>query len=335
MSSFNISYITKDTALISDVERFISDWKSDAPTMETKTSGSTGTPKTILLDKSKMRNSALMTGKYFNFQPFEKVVLALSPATIGGKMLIVRAVLHQMELIVIDPQRNPLKEIDFPIAFISMVPMQLSTVLNENPEKLNLVRNLLLGGAPVSVDLENKTTDFSCDFYESFGMTETMSHIAIRKMGQEKTQAFEGLEQVTFSQSSEGTLTIHAPHLGLNTLDTNDNVELIDNKHFHWLGRTDFAINSGGFKFHPELIERKISHLIENRFFISGEADELLGERIVLVMEGTEKDTSALLEEIKLLVTLYEAPKEIYWIKQFSETNSGKVNRIETFKNRN
>lgn len=333
MSSFKISYITEDPALISAVENFISDWRSDASTIESKTSGSTGIPKTILLDKSKMRNSALMTGRFFDFKPFEKVALALSPSTIGGKMLIVRAILHQMELIVVDPQRNPLKEIDFPISFIAMVPMQLTTVLNENPEKLNLVRNLLLGGAPVSVDLENKIRAFECNFYESFGMTETMSHIAIRKMAQEKTEAFQGLEQVTFTQSETGTLTIHAPHLGLNTLETNDNVELIDHKHFHWLGRTDFAINSGGFKFHPELIERKISHLIQNRFFISGEKDDLLGERIVLILEGNEKDTSALLQDIKLLVNIYEAPKEIYWIKEFSETNSGKVNRIETLKN--
>jgi O-succinylbenzoic acid--CoA ligase len=334
LSSFKISYITKDASLISEIENFILDWKSDSPTMATKTSGSTGKPKAMLLDKSKMRNSALMSGKYFDFQPFEKVVLALSPTSIGGKMLIIRAILHQMELIVIDPQRNPLKEIDFPIAFISLVPMQLLTVLNENPEKLNLVHNLLLGGAPVSNDLENKMNGLSCQFFESFGMTETMSHIAIRKLGMAKTQPFEGLEQITFSVCEEGNLIIHAPLLGLNTLATNDHVELIDNKHFHWLGRTDFAINSGGFKFHPELIERKISHLIENRFFISGEKDELLGERIILIMEGNKADTAALLEEIKTKVTLYEAPKEIYWVQRFSETNSGKINRIETFKNR-
>lgn len=334
MSSFKIKYLTKDSSLISEIDRFIQEWKSDSLTMESKTSGSTGDPKTISLDKSKMRNSALMSGKYFNFQPFEKIVLALSPATIGGKMLIIRAILHQMELIVIDPQRNPLKEIDFPIAFISMVPMQLLTVINENPEKINLVRRLLVGGAPVSADLERQTTKFSCQFFESFGMTETMSHIAIRKMGSEKRQAFEGLEQITFSQSDQGNLIIHAPLLGINILETNDQIELIDHKHFHWLGRTDFAINSGGFKFHPELIERKISHLIENRFFIAGEKDEVLGERIIILIEGEKEDSSTLLEEIKSQVTLYETPKEIYWVKSFSETNSGKVNRIETLKNK-
>ena len=239
------------------------------------------------------------------------------------------------QLIVIDPQRNPLKEIDFPVAFISMVPMQLQTVLDENPEKINLVRNLLLGGAPVSIDLESKTKDFSCQFFESFGMTETMSHVAIRKVGKSDNQPFEGLEQVTFSQSDDGKLIIHAPHLGLNTLETNDIVELIDSKHFNWLGRADFAINSGGFKFHPELIERKISHLMKNRFFISGEQDDLLGERIILVIEGTKMDTSTLLKDIKSLVSKYEAPKKVYWINHFTETNSGKVNRIETLKNRN
>lgn len=334
MSSFKIRYLTKDNSLISEVESFISAWKSSSSTLETKTSGSTGVPKTILLDKSKMRNSALMTGKYFNFQPFEKVVLGLSPHTIGGKMLIVRAILHQMELIIIDPQRNPMNEIDFPISFMSMVPMQVQSVLTESPEKLNLIRNLLLGGAPVSADLETDLKSYSCQVFESFGMTETMSHIAIRKLDLINNQIFEGLEQVTFSQSPEGTLIIHAPHLGLNTLETNDIVELIDHKHFRWIGRADFAINSGGFKFHPEILERKIAQLIPNRFFIAGEKDEILGERLILIIEGNEKEFTTLFTEFKTVLTNYEIPKKIFWIQNFTETNSGKVNRIETLKNR-
>lgn len=332
MSSFTIKYLTDDIKLISEIENFILDWKSDSLTMESKTSGSTGKPKVIFLDKSKMRNSALMTGKYFNFKPFEKVVLGLSPQTIGGKMLIVRAILHQMELIVTNPQRNPLKEIDFPIAFISMVPMQLEAVLSQNPAKIDLVQNILLGGAPVSIDLESKLKNFASNFFESFGMTETMSHVAIRKIGKSNNQSFEGLEQVTFSQLQDDRLVIHAPHLGLNTLETNDIVELIDNKHFIWKGRADYAINSGGLKFYPEIIERKISHLIENRFFIFGQKDALLGEKVTLLLEGNPVDTNELLKKIKSALEIYEAPKEILWISNFSETESGKVNRIETLK---
>ena len=128
-------------------------------------------------------------------------------------------------------------------------------------------------------------------------------------------------------------MIIHAPHLGLNILETNDIVTLIDNKHFKWLGRADYAINSGGFKFHPELIERKISHLIDSRFFISGEEDDLLGEKIILLIEGNQGNTSALLKEIQAFVSKYELPKKIYWINHFSETSSGKINRIETLKN--
>ncbi len=334
MSSFQIKYLTQDTSLITDIESFVSEWRSASSTMESKTSGSTGKPKTILLDKSKMRNSALMTGKYFGFKPFEKVVLSLSPHTIGGKMLIVRAILHQMELIVLNPQRNPLKEINFPIGFISMVPMQLQTVLTESPDKLNLVHNLLLGGAPVSVDLENQIRDFTCNFFESFGMTETMSHVAIRKLSQPELQPFEGLEQVTFSQLEAGKLIIHAPHLGLNTLETNDIVKLVDSKHFHWLGRADFAINSGGIKFHPEVIERKINGLIEKRFFVAGEKDEILGERLILIIEGDEFDASSLFTVLKSHLSPYEIPKKVYWINHFVETKSGKVNRVETLKNK-
>lgn len=280
-----------------------------------------------------MKFSALMTGQYFGFKPGQRAVLCLSPDSIGGKMLMVRAILHNMELIVTDLQRNPLEQVDFEVDFVSMVPMQIQTVIQESPEKLNLVKNLLIGGAAVSPKLEDLLKPFLVNAFESFGMTETMSHIAVRKLNQGKNTPFEALEGIHLSLRDE-KLVIHAEKLGLPSLETNDTVELIDDKHFVWKGRADFAINSGGIKFHPEVIEKKLSPAMENRFFIAGAKDDTLGEKIIIVIEGDAKVVSAgfIQDVCAERLGKYEVPKNIYFVDKFAETVSGKVSRIETLK---
>lgn len=332
LNSFKVKYLTGDKSLIQKVDNFISKWFDGESYLETNTSGSTGTPKTIRLEKSRMRASAEMTGSYFRFRPGEKILLCLSPDTIGGKMLILRAILHDMELIVADVARNPLENIELEIAFAAMVPLQIQTVIRENPEKLRLIRNLLIGGAAVSPQLENDLKAFEINAYESFGMTETMSHIAVRKLGAEKLP-FEALQGITCSLRDE-KLVIHAPALGLPELETNDVVELLDAKRFFWKGRADFAVNSGGVKLHPELIEKKLATAIPGRFFIAGEKDALLGEKLVLVLEGNEDIVAAqsTWDVLRERLTGYEVPKQIYFIPAFAETASGKISRLETMR---
>lgn len=332
MHKHNIQYLTENKELIAKVQQFIFDWQTPKETIVTKTSGSTGTPKTISLLKKHMRASAQMSGKYFQFSSNQKIALSLSIDTIGGKMIIVRALEFKMTLVVLDVVKNPIKLLVDSIYFISLVPYQLQAILEETPEKLNFVENVLLGGAPVSQTLKNQLQFLTPNFYESYGMTETMSHVAIKNLKLQHNY-FEGLENTFFSCCAD-ELIIDAPELGIIQLQTKDQVQLVDNTKFVWLGRTDFAINSGGIKIHPEIIERKIEKVIPFRFFIHKEKDNLLGEIVVLLIEKSHSNPvkTELQDAIKLLLTNYEFPKKIYFIETFIETNSGKINRIETFK---
>lgn len=333
MSTFKIIYLTENSDLISKVESFVAAWLNADDFIETKTSGSTGIPKVIRLKKEKMAASANMTGTYFDFKPGDKTILCLSPDTIGGKMMLLRSFLFEMELYVVDINRNPLEKIDVELQFAAMVPLQIQNVIEKNPEKLNLVQQLLIGGANVSQQLEESLRQFETRAYESFGMTETMSHVAVRELNQHTYQPFEALQGITF-QTDQNHLIVNAPNLGIEKLNTNDMVELVDDKHFFWQGRADFVINSGGIKFFPEKIERKISHLIESKFFIASEKDNLLGEKIILVVEGIESEFSSksILELFKASLDKFEIPKKIYFIKTFDETVSGKINRKSTLK---
>jgi O-succinylbenzoic acid--CoA ligase len=333
LSSFKIIYLTENSDLILKVKSFVDAWLNADDFIETKTSGSTGLPKVVQLNKQKMQVSAKMTGTFFNFKPCDKTILCLSPDTIGGKMMILRSLLFDMELYVVDINRNPLEKIDFNLKFAAMVPLQIQGILASNPEKMNLIEQLLIGGANVSEALEMQLKGFKTAVFESFGMTETMSHIAVRKLNQKVNQPFEAMSGITFSQIDQ-KLIVHAPNLGIEALDSNDLIELIDSKHFYWQGRADFVINSGGIKFFPEKIERKISHLISTRFFIASEKDDLLGERIILIMEGElkENEMDLLFQHFKANLDKFEIPKKMYFAAQFEETVSGKINRIETLK---
>ena len=333
MSTFNIIYLTENFDLISKVKSFVSAWLNNDDFIETKTSGSTGSPKVIRLKKEKMAASAKMTGTYFSFQKGHKALLCLSPDTIGGKMMMLRSFLFEMELYVVDINRNPLEKIDFKLNFAAMVPLQIQNVIEKNPEKLNLVQQLLIGGANVSLQLEESLKQFETSAYESFGMTETMSHVAVRKLNQQTFQTFEALPGITF-ETDQNQLIVNATNLGIEKLNTNDIVELVDEKHFFWQGRADFVINSGGIKFFPEKLERKISHLMESKFFISSEEDILLGEKIILVLEEIESEARAksLTELFKSTLHKFEIPKKIYFTETFDETVSGKINRKATLK---
>lgn len=326
---FKINYLTKNSDLIAQVEDFVLQWNNAEDWIYTQTSGSTGAPKKIQLEKSKMRASAIMTGKYFQFQPQQSVLLCLSPTTIGGKMLILRAMLHEMTLWVVDPQRNPLKSIDFQIDFASFVPMQVTAMLEENPEKLNLVSKILIGGAAVSSRLATQLIPFQTKAYESFGMTETMSHVALKQLN--VSDVFEALPGIEFSVENE-QLIIHAPSLGLEELKTNDVIEWIDSTHFRWKGRADFVINSGGVKLHPELIEKKMESFFSERYLIVGKPDALLGEKAVLLVESEQPamNESEILSKLSKVLERYEIPKKVYFVPRFEETASGKLNRWKT-----
>jgi O-succinylbenzoic acid--CoA ligase len=328
----NIKFITNNQELKSKVLAFIVEWYSEKLYIESNTSGSTGKPKTIKLPKKYLKVSAQMTGEYFKFEEGQNILLSLSVDTIGGKMIIIRALEFNMNLIVSDLVKNPIKNLQENIFFSAFVPYQLSAILEESPDKLKLIDNILLGGSIVSKSLTESIQEFPMRFFESYGMTETMSHVAIKNL-KNPIPNFVALGNTSFTTSND-SLIIHAPHLGIEALETNDQVELISSTEFKWLGRKDFVIISGGKKFHPELLEKKIENQLNNRFFITKEEDEKLGEKLVLFIENNYSSTHYD-KIIKILISKldkHEVPKNIHFYSPFVETDSGKINRIETLK---
>jgi o-succinylbenzoate---CoA ligase len=324
-------YITNNAFLIAEVNDFISTWNNSAHTITAYSSGSTGKPKPIVLQKVHMRASANMTGRYFNLKQGESILLNMSPKTIGGMMVIVRAIELNLRLIVTDVSASPLESIDEHIDFAAMVPLQVSTSLERCPKKFALIKTLIIGGGAISTTLSQQITSLKCNVYQTFGMTETISHIALKNL-KSTDVSYETLDGVTIETENE-CLVISSPHLGLNRLKTNDIIELITPTRFNWLGRSDFAINSGGIKIIPEVIESKLHEIIKSNFFSIGLPDSILGQRHVLIIESAER------LEIKksdfTSIEKYQIPKEIYYLNSFKYTTSGKINKPLTLESLN
>ncbi len=316
-----------------EVYAFLEEWFNDRDHVLGHTSGSTGIPKEIRLFKEDMRASARITNSFFSITENSSLLLSLSASYIAGKMMIVRALEAGAELWLGPVTSHPLRGwqgIGKKIDLAAMVPMQLEETLKNQPERraLDDICQLLIGGAPVSGRLEEDLKERSGDCYATYGMTETVSHIALRRLNHDPD--YFALGEVRFSVDERECLVIHAPHLKARQFITNDRVILKDHRHFEWLGRWDHVINSGGIKFFPEVIEKKIAAYIPERFFITSVADRRLGQKMVLVIEKVEPGrqfTEQLLKKLTGVLTPYELPKEIIYLSCFQETTSGKVIR--------
>lgn len=325
----NLKYLPNTKDIASEVSEFITLWQDTPPSLIQKTSGSTGTPKDIELKKDIMRASAQMTNAFFHLQKESSALLCISPKFIGGKMMLVRSILGAFNLTVAPISANPLKNLNHPIDFAAFVPYQIEKIIQETPEKLNLISSIIIGGAPISVQLEEKLLNFNSNAYATFGMTETVSHIALRKIDSTQ-EPYKRIGDTQFSTDENGNLIIHAPTLSIEALKTNDRVELIGNHSFHWLGRNDFVINSGGIKLHPETIERKIAKILgDDQFIIAGIPHESFGEEVVAItLSNTLKNKAKQTDFTKL--NPYEVPKRWMVIPTFEMTKSGKIDRKQT-----
>lgn len=328
-----IAFLTSDDEVIDAVRKFVEEWNENKDEMTLYTSGSTGLPKAISHKKTALLASAKATGNYFNFKAGEKLALCLSISTIGGKMQVIRSLIWDMPLVVTDVSRNPLLHLNEKIRFCSLTPIQLERICEESPEKLKQIDTVLLGGASVSTTLIEKIEQLNLNVYEGFGMTETVSHIALRKI-QHSTfniQNFKCLEGVSVSEKN-GKLIIKATHLGIEYLETNDEIELISPSEFKWLGRTDFVINSGGYKFHPEVLEQKLSLYLTLPFFIIGEKDTEFQEIVTFFIEHIySKELEANLTALFAThFSPYEKPKKMYFVAKFELTSSGKIDKKKT-----
>lgn len=320
---------------IADWERelfvFLNDWFSDSDFILAQTSGSTGEPKLIELPKSIMRKSAERTIEYFNLQNTDKLLLSLPCRYIAGKMMVVRAIVGRMNLVTVDPSTDFRFLENEVFDFGALVPNQVSKILEQpmGRQKLQNIRNLLVGGSAISTELETQIASFKNRIVSTYGMTETASHIAIRELlGPAKSDFYHCLAEITVSLQENGCLQIHLPEF-IDPLKTNDLGELQSETSFRILGRADSVIISGGVKYSPESIEKKLEKLIPHPFAISSVADKKLGERIVLVIEGTPQNTQQLEAEIHALLPVFERPKTIIFIPHFPVTESGKIRRNE------
>lgn len=320
----DITTLPNHTIEEQNIGTFLKEWLNHNTTISSSTSGSTGKPKRIELLKSAVLKSAELTCSYFNLKKDDKVLLCLPTNFIAGKLMLIRALYAEMNIISVPPSRNPLKENKHTFDFAAMTPMQVKTILQENPEQLNKIRTLIIGGAPVDEHLENKLKQFTTNCFATFGMTETITHIAVRKINKDKH--YTALPTITFEKTKDNCLIINAPHLPQPKLITNDKIELIAKNKFIWKGRKDNVINSGGIKIQAEVLEKKIAEIIpHNRLFITTEPDELLGNKIILIIES-ESPFTINFENLDK----YETPKKIYWTAQFEETETGKIKRIKT-----
>jgi O-succinylbenzoic acid--CoA ligase len=316
-----------------DSVRFLQAWFDGQAQIEVQTSGSTGRPKKVKLSKKSMMESARATADYFGLQAGAKVLLCLSSDHIAGKMMWVRALTRGWHLEEVSPSNSPLKGLDNVYDFSAMVPFQLAHSLKE----LHKIKHLLVGGAPIPVKLQAQISETSARIYATYGMTETCSHVAIKPLNFIKNAPnsyFETLPGVQISTDQRGCLVVQVPWLSKQQVVTNDRVKICSKSKFKWLGRQDNVLNSGGVKLIPEQIELKLTTFYSRRFFVTGLPDATLGQKLVLVLEGTGLPVTSK-DEIKrflkgLSLSKYEIPKAIYFVPNFVETATQKIHRKKT-----
>jgi O-succinylbenzoic acid--CoA ligase len=320
---------------------FFREWLAGRSHFEAQTSGSTGVPKKITLSREHMAASASLTQQALGLSEGMTAMLCLDSELIAGKMMMVRAIVTGMNLLIIKPVANPLDHIPkgVTVDFAAMVPLQVTTILESgrHPDFAN-IGTVIIGGGAVRGALRAKVKSLSTKFIATFGMTETLSHVALQSLnGPHRTEYFHALPGVQFTKDDRGCLVIQASYLGGNAVITNDIVDLISATQFKWLGRWDNVINSGGIKILPEEVERIASEFfsarsVSNKFFVAGIPHSSLGEEVVLVVEGTleESDEAAILFDLKEALDKYKAPRRVLYAEKFALTSMGKIKRRES-----
>jgi len=313
-----------------DILYFIIDYLSASDEIKATTSGSTGTPKTVGLKKKHVKNSALKTVEFFQLQRGDNVLLALPVRYIAGKLMIVRALEARLNLYAVPPAMVP--AFDQPeVAFAAFTPSQVAALkeTDKGTGLLRSVRKMIVGGEAIAPQLEAWMRSHPTEIWHTYGMTETITHVALRKVnGPEASSRFVPLPGVKVLLHDDGTLIIDAPHVGVRFLKTNDMAEVFPDGSFTVLGRKDHVVISGGVKLFPEQIERKLSDVIGRPFFLTGQQDDKWGQRLVLVIEGEpEVPDETLCSLIGRYVSKFEVPKAIIYKKKLEKTASGKLLR--------
>jgi O-succinylbenzoic acid--CoA ligase len=310
----------------SEIKNLLDTWGDSSMYMKAQSSGSTGEPKMIEISKQHMRNSAELTASYFKVFANSNVLLALPLSFIAGKMMVIRSMVNDWNLLVTDSSSNPHIP-DGNIDFAAFTPMQAENLMDSQFEKFNAIQTIILGGGAVSKKLLQKLSKCTNRIFATYGMTETITHVAACELGiQNNNQVFEALAGVEFSTDQRGCLCIKARHLGDMELITNDLVRLEDKYHFSFLGRFDNVINSGGLKIFPEKIEAEIEDLLNVPFYITSMEDDVLGQKVVLMVEGNEEFFTNEINALKeYFGTRIDRPRSIFFRDKFQSTPTGKT----------
>ncbi|WP_320814847.1 AMP-binding protein [Flavobacterium sp.] len=316
-----VSYIKEGEEYEKVIFKFLLNWLDEKPYIEVLTSGTTGKPKIIKIEKQFVVASALSTGDYLNLKPGDSALLSLSADYIAGKLMLVRSLILGLELDAVEPSSAPFESITRNYDFVAMVPLQVE----QSIAQLNQIKTLIIGGSEVNSILKEKLQSTPTNIFETYGMTETVSHVAMKRI---ENNYFEALPNVIFSIDDRNCLIIDAYKVAESKIITNDLVELISEHQFIWKGRFDNIINSGGVKLSPEVIESKLQGKFQNRFFIGAQMDEKLGQKVVLVIESNI-DLNLNTKTFENL-SKYEVPKNVYYINEFVETKTNKINRKKT-----
>lgn len=323
---------------LEDILEFVVDWSNTKDWIPARTSGSTGRPKNIKIKKEQILASAQRTLGFLELKPGDSALLCMPEKFIGGKMMIARSIIGDLDLHIAETTSKPEIPGGRDIDFAAVVPMQLYNITEDDDftKDWKKVKKIIVGGGQVDPRLEDRLRSWPNEIYESFGMTETISHVALRRInGDDKQAPFRVLDGIEVETDDRGCLVLKSDLLPENPLVTNDIIEVVDDRSFHWIGRADNMINSGGVKIIPEVIEKLAKPFLNTKFFFAGAPDEKLGEKVVLVIESqpmNEDDQAELLKDLRKELHKYEMPKEVHYLDAFEETENGKLNRKKTMK---
>lgn len=314
-----------------DLYLFLNEWFNDSPVITVHTSGSTGTPKELIVRKDQMMQSARLTCEFLNLEKGQSALLCMNLRYIGAMMVVVRSLVAGLNLIVRPASGHPLADIEEPLRFVAMVPLQVYNTLQapEEKERLKQTDILIIGGGAIDEALEAEIKTLPTAAYSTYGMTETLSHIALRRLnGPSASSHYHPFSSVKLSLSVEDTLVIDAPLVCDQILRTNDIARIYSDGSFMILGREDNVINSGGIKIQAEEMEKLLRPFISVPFVITSVPDQRLGQAVTLLLEG-ERDTEKIGNKLHELLEPYYRPKYILTTDCIPQAGNGKVNRAE------
>ena len=311
------------------LKEFLVEWQAPSPTLMVHTSGSTGKPKPMAVEKQKMLNSARITCDFLSLQPGDRALLCMPLDYIAGKMMVVRSIERKLQLVSVEPSGHPFATLldEKPFDLVAMVPMQVYNTLQVERERRLLMqsRHLIIGGGAIDASLEQELQAFPNAVWSTYGMTETLSHIALRRLnGEEASLWYTPFSSVGISTTAEGCLVIDAPLVHDGPLVTNDRVEICGNR-FRILGRKDNVVCSGGIKIQIEEVEEKLRQELAAPFMVSRQKDAKFGEVVVLLTEDSDLDTVRV--ACQRALPKYWQPKSYYHIARLPMTETGKPAR--------